>query len=121
MLNEFFVEGLVHVTNLKSDYYHYDEQSHCLFGERSKIRYSLGDDVKIVVARVSLDERKMDFSLVQSDVQTNHKDKSPYGKKPRSKSSSNKKNAGGNKKRKRKNKNKSNAQSNSRSKNKKRR
>ena len=66
MLDDYFVEGLVHVTTLKSDYYHYDEQSHCLFGERSKKRYSLGDEVKIVVARVSLDERKMDFSLAQS-------------------------------------------------------
>ena len=107
MLNDFFVEGLVHVTNLKSDYYHYDEQSHCLFGERSKIRYSLGDDVKIVVARVSLDERKMDFSLVQSDSDKSHKDKSPYGKKPRRKSTSTKKKTSSNKKRKRKSKAKS--------------
>jgi len=71
MLDEYFVEGLVHVTALKSDYYHYDEQSHCLFGERSKKRYSLGDEVKIVVARVSLDERKMDFSLEQSENDKN--------------------------------------------------
>ena len=68
LLDEYFVEGLVHVTALKSDFYHYDEQSHCLFGERSKRRYSLGDEVKIIVARVSLDERKMDFSLVLSDA-----------------------------------------------------
>ena len=67
MLNEYFVEGLVHVTNLKSDYYHFDEQSHCLFGERSKIRYSLGDQVKVIVARVSLDERKIDFSLAKRE------------------------------------------------------
>ena len=65
MLNNYFVEGLVHVTTLKSDYYHFDEQSHCLLGERSKTRYALGDEVKIIVARVSLDERKMDFSLSQ--------------------------------------------------------
>ncbi len=78
MLDEFFVEGLVHVTALKSDYYHYDEQSHCLFGERSKKRYSLGDSVKIIVARVSLDERKMDFSLVQDD-----KNKNPNAKQSR--------------------------------------
>ena len=67
MLNNYFVEGLVHVTTLKSDYYHFDEQSHCLFGERSKKRYALGDEVKIIVARVSLDERKMDFSLSRAD------------------------------------------------------
>jgi len=88
LLDEYFVEGLVHVTALKSDYYHFDEQSHCLFGERSKRRYSLGDEVKIIVARVSLDERKMDFSLVQSrsgndDVDKNPKATSPYGKKPK--------------------------------------
>lgn len=68
LLDEYYVEGLVHVTALKSDYYHYDEQSHCLFGEHSKKRYSLGDEVQIIVARVSLDERKMDFSLVMSDA-----------------------------------------------------
>jgi ribonuclease R len=68
LLDEYFVEGLVHVTALKSDYYHYDEQSHSLFGEHSKQRYSLGDEVNIIVARVSLDERKMDFSLVQTDA-----------------------------------------------------
>ena len=80
MLDKYFVEGLVHVTALKSDYYHYDEQSHCLFGERSKKRYSLGDEVKIIVARVSLDERKMDFSLAQSG-----EEKSISGKKPKNK------------------------------------
>jgi len=68
LLDEFFIEGLVHVTALKSDYYHFDEQSHCLFGERSKIRYSLGDEVRIIVARVSLDERKIDFTLAQHNV-----------------------------------------------------
>lgn len=88
LLDEFFVEGLVHVTALKSDFYHYDEQSHCLFGERSKKRYSLGDEVKIIVARVSLDERKMDFSLVPIEGEKGSTDKkskgdSPYGKKPK--------------------------------------
>ena len=62
-LDEYFVEGLVHVTALTNDYYHYDEQSHCLFGERSKKRYSLGDVVKVIVSRVGLDERKIDFVL----------------------------------------------------------
>jgi ribonuclease R len=81
MLNEYFVEGLVHVTTLKNDYYHYDEQSHCLFGERSKKRYSLGDHVKIVVARVSLDERKMDFSLVLTDEDKKKGDKKSHGRK----------------------------------------
>lgn len=62
-LDDIFVEGLVHVTSLSSDYYHYDEASRCLFGERSKKRYRLGDAVNVVVSRVGLDERKIDFVL----------------------------------------------------------
>ncbi|MEM7401034.1 MAG: ribonuclease R [Pseudomonadota bacterium] len=89
MLNEYFVEGLVHVTNLKNDYYHYDELSHCLFGERSKKRYSLGDEVKIIVARVSLDERKMDFSLVQSKSDSHYSDKKSSRRKEKSGSKKN--------------------------------
>ena len=65
-LDHIFVEGLVHVTSLKSDYYHYDEPSRCLFGERSKKRYKLGDEVNVVVSRVGLDERKIDFVLADS-------------------------------------------------------
>ena len=101
MLDEYFVEGLVHVTALKSDYYHYDEQSHCLFGERSKKRYSLGDNVKIVVVRVSLDERKMDFSLVLNDEDKRIGDKKSRGRK----STKNKFSANSKKNKKRKNKN----------------
>ena len=66
MLDHIFVEGLVHVTSLKSDYYHYDAPSRCLFGERSKKRYKLGDEVNVVVSRVGLDERKIDFVLADS-------------------------------------------------------
>ncbi|NIQ15435.1 MAG: S1 RNA-binding domain-containing protein, partial [Candidatus Dadabacteria bacterium] len=57
-LEDIYVEGLVHVTALKNDYYHFDEQSYSLFGERSKIRYCLGDVVTVLVARVGLDERR---------------------------------------------------------------
>ena len=80
-LDEIFVEGLVHVTELKSDYYHYDEQSHCLFGERSKNRYSLGDSVNVVVARVGLDERKIDFVLAESSSKKNQRAKKSKTKK----------------------------------------
>lgn len=62
-LDGIFVEGLVHVTSLSSDYYHYDEASRCLFGERSKKHYRLGDAVNVIVSRVGLDERKIDFVL----------------------------------------------------------
>ena len=66
MLDDLLVEGLVHVTSLNNDYYHFDEPSQCLFGERSKIRFKLGDTVDVIVSRVSLDERKIDFVLADS-------------------------------------------------------
>ena len=64
-LEDIYVEGLVHVTALKNDYYHFDEQSYSLCGERSKIRYCLGDVVTVLVARVGLDERRIDFVLAE--------------------------------------------------------
>ncbi|MFC3284654.1 ribonuclease R [Litchfieldella rifensis] len=70
-LDEVFVEGLVHVTSLPSDYYHYEPEKHRLKGERSGIAYRLGDGVTVLVARVDLDERKIDFDLV--DDKPRHK------------------------------------------------
>ena len=69
-LNDIFVEGLVHVTNLDNDYYHFDPIKHRLMGENTHKIYALGNDVVVRVARVDLDERKIDFELVQGG-QTN--------------------------------------------------
>ena len=65
-LSEVFVEGLVHVTALPDDYYHFDSVHHRLSGERSGRSYRLGDPIEVVVARVDLDERKIDFVLPAS-------------------------------------------------------
>jgi len=62
-LNDIFVEGLVHVTELDQDFYHYDAGAHRLVGERTGRVFRLGDTVRIQVVRVDLDERKIDFSL----------------------------------------------------------
>ncbi len=64
-LADIYVEGLVHISNLGQDYFHFDATSHQLKGERSGINYRLGDRVKIRVVRVDLDEKKMDFELLQ--------------------------------------------------------
>ena len=66
-LADIYVEGLVHISNLGQDYYHFDPTSHQLKGERSGINFRLGDSVKIKVARVDLDEKKMDFELIQKE------------------------------------------------------
>jgi ribonuclease R len=62
-LKEIYVEGLVHVTALQNDYYHFDPAGHRLRGERSGRMYRLGDQVRVRVVRVDLDERKLDFEL----------------------------------------------------------
>ncbi len=67
-LNDIYVEGLVHVTSLKNDYYAFDAVKHRLRGERTGHVYRLGDKITVLVARVDLDERKIDFALAQEGV-----------------------------------------------------
>ncbi len=62
-LSEVFVEGLVHITSLDKDYYHFDPIRHRLTGERSRRVYRLASPVKVQVTRVDLDEKKIDFVL----------------------------------------------------------
>lgn len=70
-LDSLFIEGLVHVTELGSDYFQYDEMRHELRGERTGIRYQLTDRVTVQVSRVDLDARKIDLRLVsQPDIRT---------------------------------------------------
>jgi len=62
-LDGIFVDGLVHVTSLQEDYYHFDPITQCLRGESSGITYRLADPVRVRVIRVDLDEKKIDFDL----------------------------------------------------------
>ncbi|MDQ5908694.1 MAG: ribonuclease [Pseudomonadota bacterium] len=62
-----FVEGLIHVTSLRNDFYHFDPVGHRLHGERSGQVYRLGDGVRVRVTRVDLDERKIDFEPVEAE------------------------------------------------------
>lgn len=64
-LDDTFVEGLVHVTALPDDYYHFDPTGHRMVGKRSHREYRLGQRIEIIVARVDLDERRIDFTLPQ--------------------------------------------------------
>ncbi|WP_062605618.1 ribonuclease R [Caballeronia calidae] len=64
-LDSLFIEGLVHVTELGSDYFQYDEIKNELRGERTGIRYRMSDRVRVQVSRVDLDARKIDFRLVR--------------------------------------------------------
>ena len=64
-LNDIFVEGLVHVTALPIDYYHFDPIRHRLRGERSGRNYRLANRVRVKVTRVDVDDKKIDFELVE--------------------------------------------------------
>jgi ribonuclease R len=64
-LDELFVEGLVHVTGLGQDYFQYDEARHELRGERSGQVYGLTTPVRVQVAKVDLEARKIDLVLAQ--------------------------------------------------------
>jgi len=63
-LEEHYVEGLIHITSLPKDYYVYDPRAHVLVGENRGLRYALNDKLKIRVNRVDMDERKIDFELI---------------------------------------------------------
>ncbi|HEX9021277.1 MAG TPA: ribonuclease R [Nitrospirota bacterium] len=64
-LRDYFVEGLVHVSTLTDDYYHYVEKLHCLRGERRKCAYRIGDKVTVRVDRVDAARKRIDFSLAE--------------------------------------------------------
>ncbi len=79
-LIDIYVEGLVHVTGLGDDYFQFDPNHHRMIGERTRKIYRLGDKVRIQVARVDLDERKIDFDMVFEEPPK--KSRSKKGKRP---------------------------------------
>jgi ribonuclease R len=67
-LDDVFVEGLVHISNLANDFYQFDQVKHRLVGERTRRTFRLGDKVSIQVMSVSLDDRKIDFALAGEEA-----------------------------------------------------
>lgn len=63
-LDGVYVEGLLHVTELGNDYFNYDKARHEMIGERTGVRYRLGDRLHVKVSRVDLETSKIDFMLV---------------------------------------------------------
>ena len=66
-LEDVYTDGLVHISDLDNDYYQYDASGHRLIGERSRKVFRLGDRVRVKIARVDLDDRKIDLLLVAAD------------------------------------------------------
>ena len=63
-INENKCEGMIPMRDLGNDYYEFDEKNYCLIGRRHHRKFSLGDPVKIKVARANLEKKQLDFTLV---------------------------------------------------------
>ena len=66
-LNDLFIDGLVHISGLANDYYLFDMPKQRLIGENSGMIFRLGDEVKVRVEAVSLEQKQIDFSLISSE------------------------------------------------------
>jgi len=72
-LDRIYVDGLVHITALDNDFYHFDPVGHRLTGERTGTVYRLGDRMRVRLAAVNLDERKIDFVPARPPADSGHK------------------------------------------------
>lgn len=81
-LEDIYITGLVHITALDQDFFHFDPVHHKLSGERSGKIYRLADPIEVVVAAVNLDERKIDLML--AGARADGSERPPRGKKGRS-------------------------------------
>ena len=63
-LDAVFVDGLIHITNLEQDFFHFDPIGHRLIGERTGKEYRLADRIRIRLAQVNVDDGKLDFEPV---------------------------------------------------------
>ena len=64
-LDEYYVEGLIHITSLPKDYYDFDPITHRLVGENRGMVFRLSDKVDVRLANVDMDERRIDFELIR--------------------------------------------------------
>jgi len=69
-LDDVFIEGLVHISDLGSDYFHYDDAKHQLVGERIGRRFRLADRVRVQLVRVDMETSKIDFRLAEEGETT---------------------------------------------------
>ena len=84
-LDGMFIDGLVHVTALGDDYFHFDPLHFQLLGERGGQRFRLGQRLRVQVARVHMEDAKIDFTLCAEDTDKKPRAQKKRGKKERKK------------------------------------
>lgn len=67
LLDELYVEGMVHISELGRDYFHFHKEQQAIIGEKSGLKYQLGDPVTIRVVRAELDTAQVEFALVNPE------------------------------------------------------
>jgi len=77
-LDDIYIEGLLHVTELGNDYFTYDKARHAMVGEKTNLTYRLGDRLEIKVIRVDLDSIKIDLGLIGSQKKPSKKFKKSF-------------------------------------------
>lgn len=86
-LEELFVEGLVHISTLPADSYRFIENEQTLVGEQRRVRFRIGDQLRVTVAAVSRERRQIDFVLAgetaaQPTAAADYQRRPVQGKKP---------------------------------------
>lgn len=87
-LKDLYVEGLIHIATLPRDYYIYQQAQHRLVGEHTRQVFRLGDELLVQVAAVNLEERKVDFELLETRGRINRLSKKDAKALPKSKGKS---------------------------------
>ena len=65
LMEDFWGEGLIHIRDLRDDYYYFDEKNHRLTGKRNRKSFKLGDKIKVRVIHVNIDARKIELEMVK--------------------------------------------------------
>ena len=74
------IEGMVHISNMTDDYYHFEERQMALIGERLAKVFRIGDTVKVKVSHVDVDERMIDFQIVGMPISQSSSQRPARGK-----------------------------------------
>ena len=64
---ENLIEGLIHISSMDDDYYHFHADKLTLIGERTGKAYRIGKPVRVVLKKVNKDDRQIDFSLIETE------------------------------------------------------
>ena len=66
-LDEVYIDGMVHISDLGEDYFNYHPELMAIIGERSGLRFKLGDKVTVKVARADLEQSRIDLMLINTE------------------------------------------------------